>query len=254
MCRHPTGSRHFAAELDFMLLIAPTRQMRLQLSAPYGQPPICSRIGFYAPYCSYPTDAAAVVGTLRAAATLLPSWHFMLLIAPTRQVRQHVSAPYGQPPLCCRVGILCSLLLLPDRCGSMCRHPTGSRHFAAELAFYAPYCSYQTGAAACVGTLRAAATLLPSWHFMLLIAPTRQVRQHVSAPYGQPPLCCRVGILCSLLLLPDRCGSMCRHPTGSRHFAAELAIKRLGHFFSSQPPNGGCCFFYVVPSAPAIGC
>ena len=104
MCRHPTGSRHFAAEL-----------------------------AFYAPYCSYPTDAAACVGTLRAAATLLPSW------------------------------ILCSLLLLPDRCGSMCRHPTGSRHFAAEL------------------------------DFMLLIAPTRQVRQHVSAPYGQPPLCCRVG-------------------------------------------------------------
>ena len=133
MCRHPTGSRHFAAELDFMLLIAPTRQMRLQLSAPYGQPPICSRIGFYAPYCSYPTDAAAVVGTLRAAATLLPSW------------------------------ILCSLLLLPDRCGCSCRHPTGSRQFAAEL------------------------------DFMLLIAPTRQMRLQLSAPCGQPPICCRVG-------------------------------------------------------------
>ena len=49
---------------------------------------------------------------------------------------------------------------LPDRCGGMCRHPTGSRHFAAELALRS---SLATGAAACVGTLRAAATLPPSW-------------------------------------------------------------------------------------------
>ena len=79
--------------------------MRRQLSAPYGQPPICRRVGFYAPYCSYPTDAAALVGTLRAAANPPPSW--------------------------------LSSLFASDMCGGACRHPSGSRQSAAELALLA---------------------------------------------------------------------------------------------------------------------
>ena len=139
-----------------------TRQVRRHASAPYGQPPLCRRVG--------------------------------IALIPYRQVRRQLSAPFGQPPLCRRVGIaliptdrcggivgtLRAAATLPpswhfyaliptDRCGGMCRHPTGSRHFAAEL------------------------------DFMLLIAPTRQMRRQLSAPYGQPPICRRVGILCSSL-------------------------------------------------------
>ena len=84
--------------------------------------------------------------------------------------------------------------------------------------FSPDFVRYPTGAAACVGTLRAAATLPPSWHCAL---PRRQVRRQLSAPYGQPPISRRVG----LALFPsDRCGGSCRHPTGSRQSAAELAL------------------------------
>jgi len=128
-------------------------------------------------------------------------------------VRRQLSAPYGQPPISRRVG----LALFPgDMCGGSCRHPTGSRQLAAELAWRS---SQATCAAACVGTLRAAATLPPSWIGAL---PKRQMRRQLSAPYGQPPISRRVG----LALFPsDMCGGSCRHPTGSRQLAAELALR-----------------------------
>jgi hypothetical protein len=87
--------------------------------------------------------------------------------------------------------------------------------------FSPDFVRYPTGAAACVDTLRAVAALPPSWIGAL---PKRHVRRQLSAPYGQPPICRRVG----LELFPsDMCGGSCRHPTGSRQLAAELALLAL---------------------------
>ena len=139
-------------------------------------------------------------------------------------MRRHVSAPYGQPPLCRRVGIA---LIPSDRCGGMFRHPTGSRHFAAELALRS---SLATGAAACVGTLRAAAALPPSWIGAL---PKRQVRRQLSAPFGQPPISRRVGFASGSL-------APCLH-SATLHFARSLR----SNMFS-------CCSFVALILSRAI--
>ena len=74
-------------------------------------------------FVRYPTDAAAFVGTLKGSRQFAAELDFMLLIAPTRQMRLHLSAPLRAAANLQPSWILCSLLLLPDRCGCICRHP-----------------------------------------------------------------------------------------------------------------------------------
>ena len=106
-----------------------------------------------------------------------------------------------------------------------------SKNWLPETTDFTPnFVRYPTGAAACVGTLRAAATLPPSWH---CAHPQRQMRRRLSAPYGQPPIRRRVGFASGSL-------APCLH-SATLHFARSLR----SNMFS-------CCSFVALVLSHAI--
>ena len=191
---------------------------------------------------TYTKNRVSKIGYLKP-----PILHPILYV--TRQVRQQLSAPYGQPPICSQLDFM--LLVAPTRLMRLRLSAPGQPPILQPGWILCSLLLLPTDAAAVVGTLRAAATLLPSWIYAPYCSYP-MMRLQLSAPW-QPPICSRLDFMLLIAPCPTDAAAVVG-TCGQPPICCRVGDKRLGHFLAVSPQNGGCCFFYVVPSAPAIGC